>query len=141
MMRKLAAAFLLLLPVSARAELPPDLSMAVKAYEEAQVRNDVSTLDRLVADDFVLVNSDTSLQNKESFLDDFRRPGFRLDPYVVESPVERVFGDAAVVGGVVRLGWTQDGKHQTRVLRLAYVWRNRGGRWQAAYAQLTRVPG
>lgn len=59
----------------------------------------------------------------------------------MEDPVERVFGDAAVVGGVVRLGWTQDGKHQARVLRLAYVWRKRGGRWQAAYAQLTRVPG
>jgi hypothetical protein len=82
----------------------------------------VAALDRLVTDDYVLVNSDASVQNKRQFLDDFNRPGFKIDPYVMEQPVARVWGDAAVVAGLVRLGWTQDGKHRTRRLRIVYVW-------------------
>jgi len=32
------------------------------------------------------------------------------------------------------------GKHQTRLLRVAYVWAKRNGHWQATYTQVTRVP-
>ena len=73
-------------------------------------------------------------------LADFNLPGFKIDPYVLEQPVVRVWGDGAVVGGVVHLGWTQDGKHQSRVLRVAHVWAKRGDHWEATYTQLTRVP-
>jgi ketosteroid isomerase-like protein len=139
-MRILAAALLLLAAVPARAELPSDLAKAVKTYDDAQIRNDVATLATLVADDFILVNSDSSVQDKKSFLADFERPGFRVDPRVVEQPVQKVLGEAAVVGGLLHLGWTQDGKHETRLLRMAYVWTKRDGRWQATYGQLTRVP-
>ena len=120
--------------------LPPDLAKAVKEFDEAQVHNDIRALTQLVADDFVLVNSDASVENKQQYLADFGLPGFKIDPYVVEQPVVKMLGDAAVVGGLVHLSWTQDGRHQTRALRIAYVWAKRGGRWQATYAQVTRVP-
>lgn len=121
-------------------ELPPDLAKAVNAYDQATLRNDIATLGELVTDDYVLVNSDTSLQDKQSYLDDFRRPGFKVDPYVMEQPVHKVLGDAAVTGGVFRLGWTQDGMHQSRMLRVAHVWVRDNGRWRITYTQLTRVP-
>lgn len=120
--------------------LPPDLAKAVKDYDEAQTRNDIVALTNLVADDFVLVNSDASVENKQQYLADFSLPGFKIDPYVREQPVEKMSADAAVVAGLVHLSWTQGGKHQTRTLRTAYVWAKRGGRWQATYAQVTRVP-
>jgi ketosteroid isomerase-like protein len=122
------------------AEMPLDLTKTIQDYEQAQVRNDVVTLDRLVTDDFVLVNSDSTVQNKNEFLADFKRPGFKLEPYVLEQKVEKVWGDAAVVGGIMLLKWTQDGKNQSRKLRIAYVWAKKNGHWQATYAQLTRVP-
>jgi ketosteroid isomerase-like protein len=136
----LATAGLLFLAAPSPAELPPDLARAVKDCDAAQLSNDVAALAGLVADDFLLVNSDSSLQDKKSFLGDFQRPGFRIDPLVVEQPMQKVLGDAAIVGGLLHLGWTQDGKHETRLLRIAWVWRKREGRWQATYAQLTRVP-
>ena len=132
-----------LLPFNAAAafaEIPSDLAKAIKDYDNAQFHNDVVTLDRLVTDDFVLVNSDTSLQNKTEFLSDFKRPGFKLEPYVLEQKVEKVLGDAAVIAGLFHLKWTQDGKQQERELRVVYVWAKRNGQWQATYAQLTRVP-
>jgi ketosteroid isomerase-like protein len=138
---KFAAAILLLSAVPALAvEMPPDLVKAVKDYDRAQVHNDILTLKRLVADDYVLVNSNATVENKQQFLADFNLPGFKIDPYVVEQPVQKVWGDAAVIGGLVHLSWTQDGMHQTRLLRVAYVWTKRNGHWQATYTQVTRVP-
>jgi ketosteroid isomerase-like protein len=138
---KLAAAILLLSAMPALAvELPPDLVKAVKDYDRAQVHNDIPSLRRLVADDYVLVNSNATVENKQQFLADFNLPGFKIDPYVVEQPVEKVWGNAAVIGGLVHLSWTQDGKHQTRLLRVAYIWAKRNGHWQATYTQVTRVP-
>lgn len=122
-------------------ELPPDLASAARAYDQAQFRNDTQTLSRLVADDFVLVNSDATVENKQQFLADFSLEGFKIDPYVMEEPVSNAWGDAAVVGGLVHLRWTQDGKHQARVVRVVYVWAKTGDQWRARYAQVTRVPG
>jgi ketosteroid isomerase-like protein len=122
------------------AELPPDLAKAVKDYDQAQVASDIPTLARLFADDYMLVNSDASVENKEQSLADFRLPGFKIDPYVVEQPVQKVWDSAAVVGGVVHLSWTQDGKHQTRLVRLVHIWAKRDGHWQLNYTQVTRVP-
>jgi ketosteroid isomerase-like protein len=119
--------------------LPADLAAAVQEYDRATVHSDIPALERLIADDYVLVNSDASVENKRQYLADFNLPGFKIDPYVREQPMEKVWGDAAVVGGVVHLGWTQDGKHQARVLRLVYVWARRDGTWQMTYTQVTRV--
>ena len=137
---KLAAAVLVLSAAPAlAAELPPDLAKAVRDYDQAQFHNDIATLEQLVADDYMLVNSNATVENKQQFLADFNLPGFKIDPYVLEQPVAEVWGDAAVVGGLVHLSWTQDGKHQTRLLRVVYVWAKRSDHWQATYAQVTRV--
>ena len=124
----------------AMAELPPDLAQAMKDYDRATIGNDVATLGRLVADDYVLVNSDSTLQNKQSYLEDFKRPGFRLDPYELSEPVQKAWNDCAIIGGLLPLGWTQDGTHQTRLLRIAHVWIRQDARWRLTYTQLTRVP-
>lgn len=137
---KLALLLLAFPALVSAAELPPDLAEAVRKWDEAQLANDTATLSRLITDDYVLVNSDSSLQNKESFLADFHAPGFKLDPYQLTEKVEKVWGDAAVRAGVLDLGWTLGGKHETRRLRMAYVWAKRDGRWQMTFMQLTRVP-
>jgi ketosteroid isomerase-like protein len=143
-MRRTSAAFTACLALGATsalaADLPPDLARAVHDYDRAQFSNDVATLDRLVVEDFVLVNSNASAENKSQFLADFNLPGFKIEPYVIQQPVHKVWRDGAVIGGLVNLRWTQDGKHQTRQLRVVYFWVKRDGRWQATYAQVTRVP-
>jgi ketosteroid isomerase-like protein len=119
--------------------VPAGLALAVRAYDRATVRNDTATLDGLVTDDFVLVNSDGSVEGKRQFLADFHLPGFKIDPYAVTQKIEKVWGDGAVMGGLRTLSWTQDGRHQSHTLRIAYVWRKFGGRWRATYGQVTRV--
>ena len=116
------------------------LDDAVRAYDQATARNDVAALAQLVCDDYLLVNSDSTLQDKQSYLKDFEVPGFKLDPYVLEQPVRRLWSDTALVAGRVQLSWTLQGEHQTRLLRIMHVWTKQEGRWRLAYTQLTRVP-
>jgi ketosteroid isomerase-like protein len=122
------------------APLPPDLANAAKNYDRANIASDIPTLERLFADDYVLVNSDASVENKQQAIADFRMPGFRIDPYVMTERLETAWDNGAVISGVVQLSWTQDGKHQQRLIRVAHVWAKRGGAWQMTYTQVTRVP-
>jgi ketosteroid isomerase-like protein len=121
-------------------ELPSDLVEAVRAYDQATISNDVTALARLVRDDYMLVNSDSTLQDKQSYLKDFTVPGFKLDPYVLEQPMHRAWGDSALVAGLLHLSWTLKGEHHARLLRISHVWTRQDGRWRMAYTQLTRVP-
>ena len=135
------AALLSLQPASAAPTQPPaDLARALDAYHRATVSNDVATLGDLVTDDYVLVNSDASVQDKASYLADFAAPGFKLDPYDVGRPIYAVRGEAALTAWTFRLSWSQNGRHQARRLRIAHFWVSEQGRWRIAYTQLTRIP-
>ena len=123
-----------------RQALPADLSRALDAYNQATARNDTKTLAALVTDDYVLVNSDASVQGKASYLADFAAPGFKVDPYEVEPLAYKARRDAALTAWTFKLSWTQDGRHQTRRLRIAHFWVRQDGRWRIAYTQLTRIP-
>ena len=125
---------------STGAAMPAELAAAVAEYRRATMDSDIAVLSALVADDFILVNSDSSLQAKPSYLADFRLPGFKIDRYVMEQPAHAVWGDTALVRGLLHLAWTQGGTKHARVLRIAHVWNRRDGRWRLAYTQLTRVP-
>lgn len=122
------------------AGMPNDLVQAVDEYRQATMRGDIATLSNLVGDDYILVNSDSTLQGKHSYLEDFRLPGFKIDEYVVKQPAYKAWGDTALVRSLLHLAWTQDGKQHRRMLRIAHVWIRHDGHWQLAYTQLTRVP-
>lgn len=123
------------------AALPPELAQAVAAHERATVAKDIAALGDLVTDDYLLVNSDGSTQGKSSYLADFEKPDFRIDPFAIEQPTYRVGGDMAVTGGVMTLRWVLAGRQESRRLRIIHVWVRRDGAWRIAYTQLTRIPG
>lgn len=132
-----------LLPAACRviaAELPPDLAKAAQDYDRANIGSDIASLERLFADDYILVNSDASVENKQQAIADFRMPGFKIDPYVMTETMQNAWDGGAVIGGIVHLNWTQDGKRQRRWIRIAHVWAKRRGEWQMTYTQVTRVP-
>ena len=59
-------AALLLVAVANAAEMPADLAKAVKDYDEAQIHGNKAELQRLVADDYTLVNSSGRIQTRRS---------------------------------------------------------------------------
>jgi ketosteroid isomerase-like protein len=120
--------------------LPPDLGKAAHAYDLAQMHNDKAELERLLAPDYRLFNSGGQVQDKASFIADSTAPGFHMEPFTVEAPLEKVMGDTALLGGVATLKGTDGGKPFTARLRFMDVWEKRAGHWQVVFTQATRVP-
>jgi hypothetical protein len=141
-MRALVLAFVASLTLAgpALAELPADLAQAAHDYDQAQVKSDRAELERLIAEDYVLHNSSGQVQDKASFIGDQIAPGYRLEPFTVEEKVEKVLGDAALLGGVATARGTSGGQPFNVRLRFMDVWAKRGGVWKVVFSQATRVP-
>jgi len=132
-------------PAAARVEsgaaaLPPELAAALDDYNRSTIAKDIAALSKLVSDDYMLVNSDGSTQGKSSYLSDFKMAGFDIEPYAIENPYYRVENDAALTSWIMHLDWTQDGRRQSRNLRISHYWIQRDSKWQIAFTQLTRLP-
>jgi hypothetical protein len=140
-MRVLLTIFLLLVaPATAWAQMPPELAREVHEYERAQVEGDRAALERLIADDFILVGGDGSRVGKASHIAEFTAPEFQLEPVVVTEVVEHVWPEGAALGGTVDLRGTSGGVAFRQILRYMDVWALRDGRWVVVYGQATRVP-
>jgi ketosteroid isomerase-like protein len=136
----LAALIVASTPVAAWAgTLPPELAAAAHAYDEAQVHSDRAALERLVADDYVLVNGAGAVQSKADLIRDYVTPGFKLDPFTIEEPVEKVHGDVALLGGRVNMTGTDGGQRFALMVRFVDTWAKRDGQWRVIYSQVTRV--
>lgn len=120
------------------AELPADLAKAVKDYDEAQILGNKAELQRLVADDYTLVNSSGRIQSKAELIADYTAPGYKIEPFEIMQPVEKVWSDGAVMGGVVDLRGTDGGKPFAVKLRFADIWAKRNGKWQVIYTHVSR---
>jgi ketosteroid isomerase-like protein len=130
----------LLAAAVAAAPLPSDLAQAAHEYDLAQVHGDKAALERLLAEDYRLANSSGQVETKAQFIADQTAPGYKLEPFTVEEPIERVMGEVALLGGVARLKGIDGGKPYDVRLRFLDVWQKRGGRWQVVFTQATRAP-
>lgn len=120
------------------ADLPADLAKAVEDYDEAQIHGDKAALQRLVADDYTLVNSSGRIQNKAALIADYTAPGYKIEPFQIMEPIEKVWSDGAVMGGVVDLRGMDGGKPFAVKLRFADIWAKRNGKWQVIYTHVSR---
>lgn len=120
--------------------LPPALAREAHEYERAQIEGDRAALERLIADDYVLVGGDGSRTGKAEHIAEFTAPQLDLQPVVVREPVEHVWSDGAALGGAVDVVGTFDGTPFRQTLRYVDVWALRDGQWRVVYGQATRVP-
>jgi uncharacterized protein DUF4440 len=123
----------------AKAILPPDLARAAADYDRAQIQGDKVLLERLLADDYHLVNGSGQVELKPQFVAESIDPAFKLEPFVVENPIETVWTDGAVLAGEVHLEGQDHGKPFQAHFRFADVWRKRNGTWQVVFTEVTRL--
>lgn len=121
------------------AKVPADLAARVHAYDEAQVKGDKAALEDLVADDYVLINSGGQRQSKADLIRDYTKPGFKLEPFVIEEAVELVWSNGAVMGGVARIHGVDDGQAFDVRLRFSDIWAKRRGKWRVIYTHANRA--
>jgi hypothetical protein len=127
-------------PTILATELPADLAKAVRDYDQAQIKGNRAELERLLADDYTLLNSGGKTETKAQFIAESTAPGFKLEPFAVEDAIEKVWDKGAVMGGVVTLRGTDGGKPFAARLRFADIWAKRKGKWQVIYTHVSKPP-
>jgi ketosteroid isomerase-like protein len=119
--------------------VPADLARAATDFDTAQVKGDAAVLRRLLADDYLLINSRDQREDKAQFIADYTAPGFRMDPFRIEDQVIKVWSDGAILGGVVQMTGLSEGKPYSVRMRFSDIWAKRGGTWQVVYTHANRV--
>ncbi len=117
--------------------LDPALTRAVKEYDEAQIAGDRKELERLVADDYLIIRGNGTVGDKSVLIKVVAGEGLKNDRYVVERPFTRVYGETVILGGWVHLTGTDHGKPYVQNARFADTWARRRGRWQVVFTSVT----
>jgi len=111
-----SALVILLAAPSAAWCTPEDDKAAVAAldteYQAAVKRNDVAMMDRILAEDFVLVTGLGKTFNKADLLDPARSKevSYERQEEIADTQTVRVWGDTAVVTALLWIKGTQEGK-------------------------------
>lgn len=120
--------------------LPQDLAAAATAYDVAQFKSDRSELDRLLADDYILADSDGKNLTKAQDIANAVAPGRKATYVAITKQVRRVWTDGAVLGGLVYAKGLDHGRAFAMRARFVDIWAKRNGRWQVIFTQIDKVP-
>jgi ketosteroid isomerase-like protein len=100
-------------------------------------QNDVATMDRILADDFVLVLGTGTVHDKAELLEEARSKSITWDVQreIDGSQKVRVWGDTAVVTAKLRVKGTRDGKSFDRTLWFSDTYVRTASRWRYVFGQ------
>lgn len=119
--------------------VPADLAKAAAEFDLAQVKSDGDALKCVLADDYLLINSQDKREDKAQFIADYTAKGFTMEPFAIDDQVIMVWADGAVLGGAVTMKGMSDGKPYSVRIRFSDIWAKRGGKWQVIYTHANRV--
>jgi len=111
------------------------------SWNRALETNDTKALDLLLADSFVSIDIDGSMQSKREFLASLKAPGYQAPALAVtEQSKAEVYGDAAIVYGVFRTRNVEKGKPITRRERFLDTWVNVSHTWKCVASVAVLIP-
>jgi ketosteroid isomerase-like protein len=127
----------------ARSSVDDDKAVAAldKEYQEAVKNNDVATMDRILADDFVLVTGLGKTYTKADLLEEARSKRVIYERQEDSNQKVRVWGDTAVVTAFLWAKGTEDGKPFDYKLWFSDIYLRTQNGWRYVLAQAsTRLP-
>jgi ketosteroid isomerase-like protein len=109
------------------------------SWNRALETNDTKALDLLLAETFVSIDIDGSIQTKREFLASLKTPGYQAPAQAVteQSKVD-VYGDSAVVVGIFRTQTPHKGKPRRE--RFLDTWVNLSGTWRCVASVAVLIP-
>jgi ketosteroid isomerase-like protein len=106
---------------------------------DAVRRNDMNLWQELVAEDWSLINWLGQPATRQQILTAFNSRDLRVDSYECEDLQARIFGDAAIVTGLVNVKGAYQGMDIDGPYRFTDFWCQRNGHWQIVATQQTPV--
>ena len=109
-------------------------------YQDAVRRNDAVTMDRILADDFVLVNGTGKTSTKADFISEARSGSFVYERQEDSEQTVRVWGDTAVVTAKLWAKGTYKGKAFDYKVWFSDTYVRTAKGWRYVFAQVsTRI--
>ncbi len=108
-------------------------------FREALFANDVTTLNLLMAEEYVGYDPLGNPQDKDMSLDAYQPGAVKLDKYDVENVESRVIGEVGIITGKGYIHGTFAGSEFEHNLRFLDLYIHREGRWQLYLSQVTPV--
>jgi ketosteroid isomerase-like protein len=106
----------------------------------AYIHHDISTLERILADDYVFTNDRGEVETKEKVLANFKTGGDRtISSYVIHDPKVRVYGDAAIMTYSYTSKEQYKGREEGGTFRITRVFIRLRNGWQMVAGHETRI--
>jgi ketosteroid isomerase-like protein len=108
-------------------------------WEQANAKNDMTTIERILAPEFVITDSDGRLTTRAERIARGRSGAIKFQSFTVDDYQVHVVGDTAIVTGRVTQKGVRDGKDITGQERFTDTFVRRGGQWQAVATHSSRI--
>jgi ketosteroid isomerase-like protein len=104
-------------------------------YQAAVERNDAATMDRILADDFVLVTGSGKVYTKSDLLEEARSGRVAYEFQRDSEQTVRVWGDTAVITALLRAKGVEDGTAFDYKLWFSDTYVRLNGSWRYVFGQ------
>jgi hypothetical protein len=109
-------------------------------WNQAELAQDIQSLDHLLSDSFLYVDIDGSLlRNKTEFINSVTSRAEHIESIRSEAMLSRVHGDAVIVTGIYQEKGTLKGKPYYHHGRFTDTWVKEGSGWLCASSQATLI--
>ena len=119
----------------------PDITTELRSIEDelvaAWVAGDPSVHERVLSEDWSVIDAQGRIRNKAQVLDEMFRPGERQISGHIDEVSVRPYGDWAIVTGKTHVAGRYEGNDLNVTLRFMDVFRRTQGKWQVVASQAT----
>jgi ketosteroid isomerase-like protein len=111
---------------------------ADRALQQAFVRADLKALEAAYADTYTFTDPNGRVSGKQEMIAGFESGAIKIAFQEISDVKVQVYGNAAIVTGVLTSRATRDGRDSGGTYRFTRVWVNQNGKWQTVAFQETR---
>src|SRR5262245_50954758 len=120
-----------------RSNIAEQLKKLEDDWNNAVIKGDAMTVDKILADDYFSIDPVGGTSNKSKTLEDIKSGQLKFESIKLEDLKVRVYGNTGIVTGGVIVKSAGSGLDAVSAYRFSDVFVLRGGRWQAVQSQLT----
>jgi ketosteroid isomerase-like protein len=127
------------LPRREKGEIHKEIETLEEQWRQAIVTNNVAEMGRLLADDYVGITSNGTIENKQQAVDQQRAGTLRITKLDITDTHVRVYGDTAVVTSLADLEGTNGATDIGGQYRYTRVYNRRLGQWKIVSFEASRM--
>ena len=116
-----------------------EVSTINKSLYQAFLQENAATLETLLGNEYVLVNNDGNLVDREMLIGAFRDGYVKIDSAETRNDVTKLYGDVALVKGLWKSKGSVQGAGFDHTNYYTVVYSKRNGGWKAVSMQFTLV--